>query len=221
MNSEIMQYDTVTLTATGEITEKKSRFIATAFHIESEEQATAIIADMKKKYWDARHNCYAYTVGIKDKIDRFSDDGEPGGTAGRPILDVLKNRQLTDTLIVVTRYFGGVLLGTGGLVRAYTDSSNAALDNAIAEGKLITMRLMRKVSIKTDYNLSGKVKYIIDNNESLSTLNTEYAADVILEVAVSVSDVTGFVNKITDVTSGKAEISLGEIDYYPLTKQLT
>ena len=93
-----MQYDTVTLTATGEITEKKSRFIATAFHIESEEQATAIIADMKKKYWDARHNCYAYTVGIKDKIDRFSDDGEPGGTAGRPILDVLKNRQLTDKI---------------------------------------------------------------------------------------------------------------------------
>ncbi len=220
MESTINQYDTVVDQTVGEITEKKSRFIATAFHVESEEQATAVIADMKKKYWDARHNCYAYTVGIGDRIDRFSDDGEPGGTAGRPILDVLKNRQLTNTLIVVTRYFGGVLLGTGGLVRAYTDSTNTALDNAIAEGKLITMRLMRKLSIKTDYNLSGKVKYLIDNNESITMLDTEYAADVTLTAAVPVSDTEGFVNKITDVTSGKAEILLGEIDYYPLTKQL-
>lgn len=220
MDLTIKQYDTVTGEVTGEITEKKSRFIATAFHVGNETEAACIIADMKKKYWDAKHNCYAYTVGIKDKIERFSDDGEPGGTAGRPILDVLKNRQLTDTLIVVTRYFGGVLLGTGGLVRAYTDSSNAALDNAMAEGKLITMCLMRKLSIKTDYNLSGKVKYLIDNNESVSMLDTEYTADVILTVAVPVSDVDGFTNKITDVTSGKAEITLGEIDYYPLTKQL-
>ena len=103
----------------GEIVEKKSRFIATVLPIETEEEALEFIAKMKKKYWDARHNCYAYVIGERQELQRCSDDGEPNGTAGRPMLDVLLHEDIHNTVVVVTRYFGGVLLGTGGLVRAY------------------------------------------------------------------------------------------------------
>ena len=110
---------------TGEIVEKKSRFIANVKAVKSEEEAIAFINEIKKKYWDARHNCMAYVV---DGIQRFSDDGEPSGTAGKLILDVITGRELTNAVIVVTRYFGGVLLGTGGLVRAYQKASIEALE---------------------------------------------------------------------------------------------
>ena len=103
----------------GEITEKKSRFIATVRPVESEEEATTFIAEMKKKYWDARHNCSAFVIGERQELNRCSDDGEPAQTAGRPMLDVLLREGVTNVAVVVTRYFGGVLLGTGGLVRAY------------------------------------------------------------------------------------------------------
>ena len=114
----------------GEIVEKKSRFIATVLPIETEEEALEFIAKMKKKYWDARHNCYAYVIGERQELQRCSDDGEPNGTAGRPMLDVLLHEDIHNTVVVVTRYFGGVLLGTGGLVRAYTKSTQLALENA-------------------------------------------------------------------------------------------
>ena len=102
----------------GEIVEKKSRFIASVFPVHGEEEVLGIIESMRKKYWDARHNCYAYILGENREVQRYSDDGEPGGTAGRPMLDILLAEDVTDCLVVVTRYFGGTLLGTGGLVRA-------------------------------------------------------------------------------------------------------
>ena len=112
-------YKTVYESGTGEIVEKKSRFIASVWPIQTEEDALNIIDQLKKKYWDAKHNCFAYVLGIKDEIQRCSDDGEPAKTAGKPILDILLGEEIHNALIVVTRYFGGTLLGTGGLVRAY------------------------------------------------------------------------------------------------------
>ena len=114
------QYKTVLEGGEGEIIEKKSRFIATVRPVEKEEEALSFIEEMRKKYWDATHNCYAYVIGERQEVMRCSDDGEPGGTAGKPMLDVLLGEELYNTAVVVTRYFGGTLLGTGGLVRAYS-----------------------------------------------------------------------------------------------------
>ena len=111
----------------GEIVEKKSRFIATVRPIETEEEAVAFVNEMKKKYWDARHNCSAFVIGSRQEVTRCSDDGEPAQTAGRPMLDVLLREGITNVAVVVTRYFGGVLLGTGGLVRAYQSATQAGL----------------------------------------------------------------------------------------------
>ena len=115
----------------GEIEEKKSRFIATVRPVGSEEEVTAFLAEMKKKYWDARHNCFAYVIGEKNELVRCSDDGEPSGTAGRPMLDVLLKEELHNVAVVVTRYFGGTLLGTGGLVRAYQQAVKEGLSNKL------------------------------------------------------------------------------------------
>lgn len=122
-------YITVSGESVGEYSEKRSRFIATLRHTETEEQAAAFLAEMRSKYWDARHNCYAYSMS-GGTLKRFSDDGEPHGTAGKPILDIIDGSGLTDIMIVVTRYFGGVLLGTGGLVRAYSAAAREAVANA-------------------------------------------------------------------------------------------
>ena len=140
----------------GEIEEKKSRFICHIFKIKSEEEAEEYITAVKKKYWDARHNCYAYVTGDKGQIQRFSDDGEPQGTAGKPMLDILNSYGLTDCILVVTRYFGGVLLGTGGLIRAYQAAAKEGIKNSdvaqVCDG--IT------AVITTDYNAYGKLQYI-------------------------------------------------------------
>lgn len=121
----LKEYETILEAGTDEIVEKKSRFIGYVCHIESEEEALDFVTSIKKKHYDARHNCYAYSIGEEQPLLRFSDDGEPGGTAGKPILEVITGRGLHNVCIVVTRYFGGTLLGTGGLVRAYTEASKA------------------------------------------------------------------------------------------------
>ncbi|WP_302442265.1 YigZ family protein [Colibacter massiliensis] len=120
-------YSSVCGQASGEYTVKKSRFIANVFHVTSEEEAQRHLAEIKKKYWDARHNCYAYQLGMPVSMQKASDDGEPSGTAGKPLLEVLKTGDLTNTLVVVTRYFGGIKLGTGGLIRAYMTAARAAI----------------------------------------------------------------------------------------------
>ena len=136
-------YNTIYEGGTDEIVEKKSRFIAQVFPVETEEEVATILEQMKKKYWDARHNCYAFVLGEASQISRCSDDGEPSGTAGRPILEVINGKELTNILIVVTRYFGGTLLGTGGLVRAYSQSAQAG----IMASKVIRKEVGYRVSI--------------------------------------------------------------------------
>ena len=153
------KYITVKGSGQAEIVEKKSRFIAHIKPITSEDDATAFIEEIKKQYGDARHNCYAYQLGDRNQIQRYSDDGEPGGTAGMPILDVLRGKDIKDTIVVVTRYFGGTLLGTGGLVRAYSLSAREGIKSA---GLIERIPHIRQHFI-VDYTLSGKVQYEILN----------------------------------------------------------
>ena len=153
----------------GEIEEKKSRFIATVEPVETEEEAIAFIEKMKKKYWDARHNCSAYVLGDNNQIQRGSDDGEPSQTAGRPMLDVIVGEGIHNVVVVVTRYFGGTLLGTGGLVRAYSSATKEGLNNSV----IVTKNLGSKYEIDTDYNGIGKIQYII-GQMGLTTLDTVY-----------------------------------------------
>lgn len=145
-----------------EIVVKKSRFIASMFYIESEEEANQIIKYTKKKYFDAKHNCYAYRINKANYIlEKYSDDGEPAGTAGQPILNVLKGKELENVLIIVTRYFGGILLGTGGLVKAYTDSCKNVIENE----NIVKKELGMKVKIEIKYHDMDKVIYYMRQND--------------------------------------------------------
>ena len=182
----------------GEIVEKKSRFIANVFSVRNEEEALAYIEEIKKKYWDARHHCYAYAIGKNNEIQRFSDDGEPQGTAGKPILEVLTKGNIHNTLIVVTRYFGGTLLGTGGLVRAYGQSAKAGIENA----KVIRVCDGVSFQLNCDYNSIGKIKYIMAQMNIMA--EEEYGADVALHINMRKQDFELFKNQVTDATGGKA-----------------
>ena len=186
----------------GEIVEKKSRFIATVIPITSEEEALAFIEQMKKQYWDASHNCSAYTLGMRHETARCSDDGEPQKTAGRPMLDVLLAEDVHNVCVVVTRYFGGTLLGTGGLVRAYQAATKAGLTASIVTEK----RYGIPVTVVTDYNSIGKLQYIVAQME-LFTQDTLYT-DLVTCTVLTTPDTRGaFIKKVTEATSGKAEIT--------------
>lgn len=195
----------------GEIVEKKSRFIATVRPIETEEEAVAFINEMKKKYWDARHNCSAFVIGSRQEITRCSDDGEPAQTAGRPMLDVLLREGITNVAVVVTRYFGGVLLGTGGLVRAYQSATQAGL----AASKIIEKRQGKKLIIHTDYNGLGKLQYLFGQQKT-AILDTEYAADVVLTILVPLEQKDFLYKEITEQTNGTAQMEWGEDAVYAL-----
>ena len=147
----IQSYKVVWKGGEAEITEKKSRFIAHVAPAETEEEALAFIEEIKKKYWDARHNCTAYSIGIDQPILRCSDDGEPSKTAGMPMMEVLQGEGLHNVVAVVTRYFGGTLLGTGGLIRAYTKSTQEGIKNC----QIITKRLGKRMEVRCDYSTSG------------------------------------------------------------------
>ena len=195
----------------GEIVEKKSRFIATVRPVETEEEAVAFINEMKKKYWDARHNCSAFVIGSRQEITRCSDDGEPAQTAGRPMLDVLLREGITNVAVVVTRYFGGVLLGTGGLVRAYQSATQAGL----AASKIIEKRQGKKLIIHTDYNGLGKLQYLFGQQKT-AILDTEYAADVVLTILVPLEQKDFLYKEIIEQTNGTAQMEWGEDAVYAL-----
>ena len=146
----------------GEIVEKKSRFIATVRPVETEEEALAFIAEMKKKYWNATHNCSAFVIGENQNLQRCSDDGEPQGTAGRPMLDVLLGEEIHNLAVVVTRYFGGTLLGTGGLVRAYSKAVQEGLKHCV----IIEKQQGFLLKMNTDYNGVGKIQYILGKRKN-------------------------------------------------------
>ena len=200
----------------GEIIEKKSRFIATVRPVETEEEAVAFINEMKKQYWDARHNCSAFVIGSNQEITRCSDDGEPAQTAGRPMLDVLLKEGVTNVAVVVTRYFGGVLLGTGGLVRAY--------QKAVQEGLLASVIIEKKngqiLTVGTDYNGVGKMQYLFGQKQ-ISVLNTEYGADVLFEVLVPAERKQEIEKAVIEQTSGTATLAWGkEVVYGAVGKEV-
>ena len=193
------EYKIVAKPGVGEFVDKKSRFIAHVYAIDSEEQAQGYIEELKKKYWDARHNCYGSVIGKNNETQRFSDDGEPSGTAGKPILEVIKGNDIHNVLIVVTRYFGGTLLGTGGLIRAYTKSSQEGIENASIVRKVQGIR----TKIETDYNGIGKIQYIAASM-GIKNMDTIYTEKVIIDITVKKEDYDGFEKKVVEATNGKA-----------------
>lgn len=203
------KYVTVKAFGQAEIVEKKSRFIANVKPITSEDDAVAYIEEIKKKYWDARHNCYAYQLGDKNQIQRYSDDGEPGGTAGMPILDVLRGKDIKNTIIVVTRYFGGTLLGTGGLVRAYSLSAR----EGIAVAGLIERIPHIKQHFIVDYTLSGKVQYEILNGGHILE-DTIYTDKVEFVVLSEVNIFNKLVENIINITGNNVNVIKDEAVVY-------
>ena len=189
----------------GEYEEKKSRFIATLRPVKNEEEANAFIAEMKKKYWDARHNCSAYIIGKRGELTRCSDDGEPSGTAGRPMLEVLSGSGVKNAAVVVTRYFGGTLLGTGGLVRAYT----TAVKEALAGAKLGRVAEGIEIEVIADYNDIGKIQYILEK-KGIKPEKTDYGADVSLYLRVRISEAESLEKELTEATAGICLITRGD-----------
>lgn len=194
---------------TGEYEEKKSKFIAHIKCINSEQEATEYIAEIKKKYWDARHNCYAYIIGDNNEIQRFSDDGEPGGTAGKPILDVLLNSGLHNVIMVVTRYFGGVLLGTGGLVRAYQKSS---LD-ALAKSVITEKKKGVEAEVTVQYGIVGKLQYIASSSGAFQ-LDAVYGENVKFKFLIPEDVYEKFCESVIEASSADAVINKNATIYY-------
>ena len=200
-------YKTIYEGGVGEIVVKKSRFIATVCPVETEDAANELIEGLKKKYWDASHNCSAFIVNPEQPILRCSDDGEPSKTAGRPMLDILIAHQLMNLVVVVTRYFGGTLLGTGGLVKAYQSATLEGLSQSI----VITKEPGIRTQIITDYNMIGKLQYYI-NQEQLTLLSSSYTELVTLELLVPPDKYPAFIKKIAELSNGSAILhELGQV----------
>ena len=195
-----MEYKTVYRGGRAEVIEKKSRFIAEVYSIKTEEEAIQCIEHTKKQYWDARHHCWAYVIGENQVQERFSDDGEPGGTAGKPILEVLRGEMLHNVMIIVTRYFGGTLLGTGGLVRAYTQAAKAG----IAESTVINRREGYRLKIGTDYTGLGKIQYLLAQR-GIPIVDTQYTENVELRVLVSREEEPRLLEELTEATNAQVQ----------------
>jgi len=197
-DKEMNAYKVLLEGSVSEIVEKKSRFITTIRKVESEEEALAFIDEMKKKYWNASHNCSAFVIGKNAELTRCSDDGEPGGTAGRPMLEVLLGEGIRNIAAVVTRYFGGTLLGTGGLVRAYSQ--------AVKEGiKICRTGIMRygyEVTIETDYNGIGKILYLLGQRQ-IEPLSGSYTDKVELLIHLPAEMAEMLQRDMMEVTGGK------------------
>lgn len=196
-----MNYYTVSEAAEASFIEKRSEFIGYIAPVKTDEEAVNFINTIKAKHRKAKHNVYAYILR-KDNISRYSDDGEPQGTAGVPVLDVLQKRGLTDVCVVVTRYFGGILLGGGGLIRAYSHAASLACDAA----HTMDMCLCHRLKICTDYGMYGKLTYILPNFETI-TVNSDFADSVTLELLVLSEKHSALISEITEITNGSAEIT--------------
>lgn len=189
----------------GELVEKKSRFLAQIVPVATAEEAQAFVAEKKKEYWDARHNCYAYVVGEHQENTRCSDDGEPAGTAGRPMLDVLLRGGIHNAAAVVTRYFGGVLLGSGGLVRAYQGAMAKALENA----QILICQKGKALTIIADYSDYGKAEYVL-RDLGVPVEEISYGTQVVLQ-AIAPQELTQPVAKLlTEKTAGKVRLIWGD-----------
>ena len=205
---KIIEYRVLLKEVQGEMEEKKSRFICTVRPVHSEKEAAAFIEEMRKKYWDARHNCLAFVLGSRQEVTRCSDDGEPSGTAGRPMLEVLLGEGLCDVAAVVTRYFGGTLLGTGGLVRAYSGAVKEALKSA----ETGMMRYGIKLRIEADYNSVGKLQHLLGKRGILP--KAEYGEAVCFTVVVPIGEAEALKKEVTEATCGKAVLTELEKIYF-------
>lgn len=204
----LSQYYTVKNNGEHEIVIQKSRFIAHVMRAETEEEAQEFIQKIKKEHWNATHNCSAYLIGEHDQIQKANDDGEPSGTAGVPILEVLKKKHLKDTVVVVTRYFGGIKLGAGGLIRAYGKATSEGIE---ATG-IVERKLMQVISTKIDYTWLGKVE-----NELRSSIyeikEIHYLDQVEIETYVEEAEAGNFTDWMIELTNGQGEITPGEVLY--------
>lgn len=189
-------YKSVKQRSEAEYTVNRSRFIGRCFPVDSEEAALCLLGDIRKKHWDATHNCFAYRIG-DNAAARFSDDGEPGGTAGKPIMDVLTGRELTNVLCVVTRYFGGILLGAGGLVRAYSKSAA----EAVAKAGVVSYLPGTVLDIPMDYSRYGALEGFIRANAEVR--NVAFAQNVVVTVAVEDTNLLKFMKEVTERSDGR------------------
>lgn len=205
--SKKAEYKTVLKNSESMIVEKKSKFIASVFPVDNEPQAIELLNTVKSKYPDARHHVYAYIID-ENNIFRYSDDGEPSGTAGMPVLDTIRKEGLVDVLVVVTRYFGGTLLGTGGLVHAY----GSAASGGIASSGIITRTLCDVVAIKCEYTMSGKIQHKIATDNYILE-DTVYDECVTFMVCSRINETQKFINEIIDITNGKAECTVIDNKY--------
>ncbi|WP_458738111.1 YigZ family protein [Bacillus pumilus] len=202
------RYLTVKSRGEHEIVIEKSRFICHIQRAVSEEEAQAFIQSIKKQHWNATHNCSAYLIGEHDLIQKANDDGEPSGTAGVPMLEVLKKRKLKDTVVVVTRYFGGIKLGAGGLIRAYGKSVSEAINHV----EMVERCLMRTMHTTIDYTWLGKVENEL-RASSFQLKEIHYAEDVIFETYVEETQTEQFIEWMTELTNGKSVTKEGELIY--------
>lgn len=193
-----------------EYTEKKSRFIASCQGILNEKDALSLIDKERKRYYDARHTCYAYVCGSNNEITRFSDDGEPHGTAGKPILDVILGNNLKNCLITVTRYFGGTLLGTGGLVRAYSTSASDAVKRGIKIGTILETSRGCMIKITLDYKSTGKFEALC-RKKNIEIKDKDFTEKAAYTVLIHEEETDGFIKEITDMTLGSAKIERGPV----------
>lgn len=201
-------YQTVAMEASDEFVEKRSRFIGYCKPVQTEEEATAFIQSIKSKHWDARHNVYAYCLR-EGQIKRYSDDGEPQGTAGIPTLDVLLKTGVTDVVVVVTRYFGGILLGGGGLVRAYSHAAKLALDQA----GVVTMQLCKLCSLSCDYNQYGKIASLIPECDGVID-DSDFAEAVTVQFHMGEEALRGFEKQLADVTCGSVTVEIHDEKFF-------
>jgi uncharacterized YigZ family protein len=204
----LAHYKTIEQYGTAEIIIKKSRFIGHAIPVQAEEEAVRFIEAIKKEHGSATHNCFAYIIGERDQIQKQSDDGEPSGTAGRPILEVIKHQGLKNVALVVTRYFGGIMLGAGGLIRAYTDGAVIGLEAA----QPIYQVNHRQVFVEVDYTWYGKLENEF-RNRSVLLGDAQFTDKVIVTCYPLEEQAEGFMSWITDVTQGQSVIKLGEAVY--------
>ena len=204
-----LDYKTVRIEACDEFTEKRSRFIGYCKPVATEQEAIDFINEKRSKHWDARHNVYAYSLR-RGNIKRYSDDGEPSGTAGMPVLDVILKNEVYDVCVVVTRYFGGVLLGTGGLVRAYSQAAKLALE----AGEVIFMEKCAVCSLECTYNQYGKVSSLVQELSS-GLDGTEYGSGVILKFHIKASELPALQKKLADATAGEVQIQTEKEDFFP------
>ncbi|SEH39735.1 uncharacterized protein, YigZ family [Ruminococcus flavefaciens] len=195
-----MNYFTISANAKASFIEKRSEFIGYIAPVRTNDEAVAFINSIKAEHRKAKHNVYAYILR-EDNISRYSDDGEPQGTAGVPVLDVLKKRDLTDVCVVVTRYFGGILLGGGGLVRAYSHAASLACDAA----HIMNMCMCHRLKITADYGMYGKISYLLPNYDTI-TVNSDFGSDVTLEILVMSEKLDALKKELVEVTNGSVNI---------------